>query len=217
MRQPCRCEWFLGRDFVLANSSGKVREFVFLSRLACIPLILIGGYFGMCFASQAYGEWPGITFATLWTFSPLFLGWGATLCPDMVATSLGIIAFYFFRRWLSLPTWKNVAIAGLFIGLLPLAKITWSIAFGLFPFLWLLSKNRPPMKQMAVVLLVALYMLNMGYLFDGSFRLLKDYTFYKRIIAWRKRKPIFRFGSRLCPRSATRRVRAGNRHAKTGF
>ncbi len=60
---------------------------------------------------------------------------------------------------------------------MPLSKLTWIVAFGIFPVLWLVAKNRPKGTQLLVVMLLALYTLNMSYLFDGSFKLLKDYSF----------------------------------------
>ncbi len=176
-RPQDRSEWSVGTAFIHANPPEKIRLMYVLGRLACVPVILLGGWFGFRLASDMFGYASGIVFAVLWSFSPLFLGWGATLCPDMIAAALGVTAVHFFRRWFRSPTWKNVIVAGICIGLLPLAKLTWVIAFGLFPLLWLLSTNRPPLKQLLVVLLLALYTLNMGYLFDGSFRPLKDYTF----------------------------------------
>ncbi len=176
-RPQDRSEWGVGTAFIQANAPEKVHLMYFLGRCSLIPLILLGAWFGCKLATEMFGQASGLVFLVLWTFSPLFLGWGATICPDMVAAALGITACYFFRRWFLLPSWKNVIVAGICIGFLPLAKTTWIIAFGLFPLLWLLSQNRPPLKQICVVMFLALYMLNMGYAFDGSFRLLKDYTF----------------------------------------
>lgn len=176
-RSQDRSEWKLGESFIAVNAPDTVRQIVFLCRMALLPVILLGGWFGFRLASEMFGRTSGLVFLILWTFSPLFLGWGATLCPDMPATALGMIAAYYYRQWIHVNTWKTALIAGLAIGLLPLAKTTWIVAFGIFPLIWLLSKNRPAWKQAVAVLLVALYMLNMGYVFDGSFRLLNDYTF----------------------------------------
>ena len=176
-RPQDRSEWKVGMAFVAANKPQEVRRMVFLGRCMLIPIILLGGWFGFLLASEIFGSISGIVFLILWSFSPLFLGWGATLCPDMMAASLGMVAAYAFRRWTNQATWKNALISGLAIGLLPLAKTTWIVAFGLFPLLWLLSTNRPTWKQGIIVMVLALYTLNMGYFFDGSFRLLKDYSF----------------------------------------
>ena len=179
-------------------------------RVACIPLILLGGYFGYRFASELYGQWSGVTFLVLWTFSPLILGWGATICPDVHAAALGIVGLYTFWRWLKTPTWGKAIIAGICLGLLPLTKTTWIIAFPIWLLLWGIWRffgqavgvtgvkklavfekagsphpnplpkgegTRLPFRQFAVIMLLGLYMINMGYLFDGSFRPLKDYQF----------------------------------------
>jgi len=183
-RPQDRCEWKLGNAFVAANDLGDLRLYVFLMRLACIPLVLMGGYFGYRFSSELYGEWSGVIFAILWTFSPLILGWGATICPDVAAASMGILGLYTFWHWLKNPGWKKAIIAGICLGLMPLTKTTWVIAFPIWGLLFVIWKFwrkhdeiRLPVRQFAVLLLIAVYVINAGYLFDGPFRQLKDYTF----------------------------------------
>ena len=61
-RPQDRSEWALGSAFINANDFDNLRLYVFLMRLACIPLILLGGYFGYRFASELYGQWSGVTF-----------------------------------------------------------------------------------------------------------------------------------------------------------
>ncbi len=176
-RPQDRSEWNVGAGLIAANEPTEVRRMVFLARCMFVPIILLGGWFGFLLATELYGDAAGLVFTILWSFSPLFLGWGATLCPDMAAASLGVVAVYWFRRWLQSPTWKHVVIAGFCVGLLPLAKLTWIVAFGIFPVLWIVARNRPKGTQLLVAMLLALYTLNMGYLFDGSFKPLKDYSF----------------------------------------
>lgn len=185
-RPQDRSEWSLGSSFIYANMPEKVRQCVFLARCSLIPLILLGSWFGYRFASELYGHEAGIVFLVLWTFSPLVLGWGATICPDVVAASLGIVAAYAFWRWLKSPTWGKATLAGLTLGLLPLSKMTWVIAFPLWIFIWPLwtipkpsgeSAVKPGWKQILLIMFIAVYTINMGYGFDGSFRQLKDYSF----------------------------------------
>jgi len=57
-----RSEWALGSAFIATNDFDDLRLYIFLMRLACIPLILLGGYFGYRFASELYGQWSGVTF-----------------------------------------------------------------------------------------------------------------------------------------------------------
>ena len=180
-RPQDRSEWNLGMAFIQANSPEKIRWCVFLSRCSLIPLILLGSFYGIRFASELFGNGGGFLFLTLWVFSPLVLGWGATICPDVVASSLGIIAIYRLWHFLKIPNWKNAGLAGILLGLLPLAKMTWIIAFPLWIILWAIWKC-PEWKRFVTVVLIAVYVINMGYFFDGSFKQFGDYTFHSQTL-----------------------------------
>jgi hypothetical protein len=123
-------------------------------------------------------------FLILWTFSPFILGWGATICPDVTAAAFGIIALYTFGHWLKKPTWLLSVLAGITLGLLPLTKLTWIIVFGIFPVLWLLTsqKSFKNFGQLTIILIIGVFVLNLGYCFDGSFKRLGDYTFYSNLL-----------------------------------
>ena len=175
-RPQDRSEWRLGGAFIAANEPDDMRLYIFLARFACVPFILLGGYFGYRFASELYGRCSGITFLILWTFSPLILGWGATICPDVAAAAMGIIGLYTFWHWLKNPQWKRAITAGICLGFMPLTKMTWIIAFPIWLIVWAIWGFKSK-RQLAAILLLAIWTINMGYLFDGSFRQLKDYQF----------------------------------------
>lgn len=195
-RPQDRSEWQIGNAFINANSPEKIHWITFLTRCSLIPIILLGSWFGYRFANELYCPTAGIVFLTLWTFSPFVLAWGATICPDVCATSLGIIGVYTFWHWLKTPTWGKAITSGICLGLLPLTKMTWIIAFPLWAMIWLIwtvsyyaKRNTnvtiPGFKQLAVILLIGIYMINMGYAFDGSFRQLKDYKFISHTLTGR--------------------------------
>jgi 4-amino-4-deoxy-L-arabinose transferase-like glycosyltransferase len=76
----------------------------------------------------------------------------------------------------------KAAIAGLCLGLMVLTKMTWIIAFPIWCLLfvvWKFKRNEPHLsyKQFAALLLLAVWVINTGYLYDGSFKQLKDYQF----------------------------------------
>ncbi len=179
-----RSEWATGVAFVKANDFETVRNCFFLGRVVCIPLVLLGGLFGFLLAKEMFGDVSGFVFLAFWTFSPLILAWGATICPDVAAASLGLVALYTLRKWLLGPTWPRAVVAGITLGLLPLVKTTWIIAFILWPVLWLsLGFRWKSSVQLAMILLLGLLTLNAGYLFDGSFRPLRDYQFHSMSLA----------------------------------
>lgn len=194
-RPQDRSEWAIGNAFIAANTPRKIRWCFTLARWSLIPLLLLGGYFGFHLSREIYGEIAGLVFLILWCFSPLVLAWGSTICPDAVAASLGIVAVYTLRKWLRNPDWTLAAVAGVCLGLLPLAKLTWIIAFGLWPLIWLLwtlpsrwtkagrlPLPNPSLRQLAVVFCLGLFTLNSGYMLEGTFRPLGEYTFISKLL-----------------------------------
>lgn len=211
-RRRQRAEFSLGSAFLEANEPGKIRAVLFFARTALIPLILLGSVYGWRFASRLYGAAGGFVFLILWVFSPLMLGWGATLCPDAASAAVGLIGLYTFCRWLRRPDWPRTLTAGVCLGLMPLTKTTWIIAFPLYFALWAFwcltssgkktksqtqdpaesqagggaearGSSRPGFLRLAVILAAGLYILNMGYMFDGSFQPLKKYQFLSRALS----------------------------------
>lgn len=173
-----RPEWSLGDAFMAANGE-RAFWLLTLARWACIPLSLIGGYACFRWASDLYGSIPGLLALALWCFSPEVLAHGSLITPDAGAAALGVSGSYMFWRWLDRPNWMRAMLAGLMLGLIELTKMTWFVLLGLWPalgLLWVVSS--PPgrrggwhrLAQLATIGLIGLYVLNMGYGFEGSFR-----------------------------------------------
>ncbi len=194
----------MGSDFIAANGERSIWLFT-IARWACIPISLTGGLFCFFWTRELWGSsLAGLVSLTLWCFEPNILAHGELITPDCAATSFGLGAGYFFWRWLKQPSWGRALAAGLLLGITELTKMTWIILFGLWPLLWLFwlasrrrqspdgdqltpddqpsTLNDPPsiprrVAQLATILLLGLYVLNLGYGFDGSFTRLKDFTF----------------------------------------
>lgn len=184
-----RPEWLLYHDFVRANST-RVLSLHKWARWSCIPFALLGGYVCFRWASELYGTCAGGLALTLWCFSPNVLAHGQLITPDVGATALGIAAAYSFWHWLKEPMRENAALAGLLLGLAELARTTWIVLFLLWPVLWIVWRcpfqgERPSLRktwrreaaQLASLLLWALFLINLGYGFEGSFQRLADYRF----------------------------------------
>lgn len=164
-------------DFVAANGS-RVFRLLSLARWACIPFSLLGGYACFRWARELYGDRAGLLALTLWSFSPNIIAHAQMTTPDAGAAALGTVAVYTFWRWLKAPTWAGAFAAGLSLGLAELTKSTWTMLFPLWPALWLVWqwlkwKAGPKERKMAVgprreawqvgvILLLALYVLNLG-------------------------------------------------------
>jgi hypothetical protein len=176
-----RPEFAVGANFTQANGARSLWLFT-LARCACIPLVLVGGWVCYRWACALAGGGAGLVALVLWTFCPTVLGWGATITPDAAAASMGVLAGYTFWRWLEAPDWRRALMAGGALGLAELTKSTWIILFGLWPVLWIATRMiarspdvAPATKsreagQLAVILLAAVYLLNLGYGFEESFQ-----------------------------------------------
>lgn len=188
-----RPEFYLGLRFIQANLD-NIRPYLFVSRLMCLPFVLLGAYCCWRWAKELYGEWAGLSSLVLWCFCPNVLIWGSQVMPDVPAASFGVMAGYFFWKWLRESDYSNAFIAGLTLGLVLLTKLTWVFLLPLFPMLWIIwyfskEQNRTWLLlqqrscQMLSLLAVAVFTLNLGYGFEGTFTKLGDYRFASRTLA----------------------------------
>jgi hypothetical protein len=203
-----RAEFPVGEDFVKANGPRSMPLFVY-ARWGCIPFSLIGAYFAYRWAKELYGPAAGLLTLTLFVFEPNLLAHGELVTPDGACTAFGILAGYTYWRWLRSPTWTRAILAGGALGLAELAKMSWVILFGLWPLLWMIWRLMEPRRaltvtleqtgdsearptrplpswlQLSSILLLAIYVINLGYAFDGTFTPLKDYQFVSTVLSGR--------------------------------
>ncbi len=187
-----RNEFHCGDKLIAANGA-RYFWLLTLARWTCIPFSLIGGFLCYRWARELYGQPAGILALSLWCFSPNILAHGQLMTPDAGAAALGVAAAYVFWRWLKCLTWTQAVRAGIVLGLAELTKTTWIVLFGLWPLLWIVwrwprakAESEEPKAegewkreacQLGTILLLALYVLNLGYGFEGSFQKLGEYGF----------------------------------------
>ncbi|MBS0204381.1 MAG: glycosyltransferase family 39 protein [Planctomycetes bacterium] len=191
-----RSEFEVGEDFVKANASAAMRLFI-NARWACIPFAWIGSYFAYRWSREMYGPFAGLLTLWLWVFEPNLLAHAELITSDSACASLGVACGYWFYRWLQEPNWKHAGFAGVFLGLAQLSKLSWLFLFGLWPVLWFIwrcsacnsrtslsqsTSTRPPALQLALILATALYVINLGYAFDGTGTKLKDFEFVSSLL-----------------------------------
>lgn len=124
-----RAEFGVGSDFVKAN--GVHSFFLYtIARWACIPFVLLAAYICFRWACELYGKAAGICAITVWCFSPLVLGFGTLISPDMGCTAPGILASYAFWHWLKRSSWNQAIFTGILLGLAELTKYTLLVFYG---------------------------------------------------------------------------------------
>jgi hypothetical protein len=186
-----RPEAAVATGFLTANRDGWFWYFI-VARWACIPLSLLAGYVCWRWAAELYGPRAGLLALALWCFCPNVLAHAQMITPDAGAAALGVTAAYAFWRWLKTPTLGGALLAGLALGLAELTKMTWLVLFLLWPLLWLvygaLRRQEPQRRwsvqvgQLALILLVGLGVLNLGYGCDGSCQPLGSFRFSSRAL-----------------------------------
>ena len=182
-----RPEFGVGRRFMEVNGERSFWLYT-LARWVCIPFSLLGAYICFQWARELYGHLAGVLAVTLWCFAPNIIAHGQLITPDVGATALGVAAAYVFWKWLKRPSGGLALAAGVVLGLVELTKMTWVVLFPLWPLLWLVW--RWPLRrdlsrhawfcegrQMGLILLMGLYVINLGYGFEGTFQKLGDYKF----------------------------------------
>lgn len=192
-----RPEFHVGRAFVIKNGPAVFWYFT-LARWACIPICLVGATVVYLWSRELYGRLAGLISLWLYCFGPNLIAWGASLTPDAAGASMGVLASYTFWKWLQSPRWSRASVAGFCLGLAELTKSTWIILFALFPLIWVLTRRTNPAphrnsplvrffgsrdaRQLAAILAIALYCLNLGFGFEGTFKPLGQFTFVSRAL-----------------------------------
>lgn len=156
-----------------------------LPRFACLVFTIVGFVTIFLWGRAIAGTFGGVAGAMLWSTSPNIISNAQSICPDLAATSLGVAACFCMWRWNETGTWSNAFLAGLTFGLALLTKLTWLTGFVAFPLCIILGcyisrfrRSKPCLiLQSACVFLIAIFVLNSGYLFSGTLSQLDSYRF----------------------------------------
>jgi hypothetical protein len=163
-------------------------ELFAIGRWMCIPISLIGG--GVCYqwARQLYGFRAALVALILWCFSPNIIAHGQLIANDSAAASFSVAATYAFWVWLRKSTLRTAIAAGLMLGLAELMKMSLLILFVAFPVIWFVRQLTQAATcqygewsrttvQFCVILLLAVNVINVGYLGEGTGRPLGSFSF----------------------------------------
>lgn len=182
-----RPEFPIGRKLIELNAPDVFWWFT-VARWACIPFSLLAGVIIYRWARHLYGTLGGFMGLALWCFDPMVLGHAQLITPDAGAAAFGVFASYTFWKWLKEPTWTDAFLAGVVLGLAELCKTSWIILFPLWLALWVICRSTTlrayswrgrlrEASQVSLLLALGVYVVNLGYAFDGTFVRLGDFEF----------------------------------------
>jgi hypothetical protein len=193
--------WVFGREFMYGNAA-RYHDIYFWARLSIVAFSLLTGIVVFLWSRMLFGRAAAFLALAFWTVSPNPIAHAGLVTTDAGAIALGFVATFVFWLYLRRPGWGRALAAGSLLGAAQLVKFTLLL---LFP-LWLLlavgwaffsrarapetgpsggsaiRKTVIPLAHGGLMLVVAVFILNAGYGFEGTGRALGDYVFLSRTL-----------------------------------
>ncbi|MFC1622968.1 ArnT family glycosyltransferase [Patescibacteria group bacterium] len=126
--QKVNGQWAAGRH-LLYEAGNNPDAIIFWSRVPIVIISFILGLFIFKWVNEVAGILAGLLSFTIYSFDPNILGHNHYVTTDIGIAAFLTFLFYYFIRFLKKPTWKNVIIGGIFLGLAQLAKFSSITAF----------------------------------------------------------------------------------------
>lgn len=124
-------QWTAGDD-LLWQEGNDADWVIFWSRLPIVLLSILLGLFIFKWAKELSGVTAGLFALAIYAFDPNILGHNHYVTTDLGIAAFMTFSFYYWFKFIKDPTWKNVALAGIFLGLVQLAKFSSIMLFPVF-------------------------------------------------------------------------------------
>jgi len=179
-------------DHFLTDNRARYEFYLALARSMNLLFSVSTGLILAVWAKQLFGSGSACLAASLWAFCPNALAHAALVTPDAGAaclfTATLYAAWYFSKR----PTWSRAVLLGALLGAAQLTKFTSLLLYPLCVAAWLIIRVRNRgilweprgrlLFQWLLAFAVSLVVLNLGFLFRGSFERLDNYRFQSRAL-----------------------------------
>jgi len=142
-------QWAAGR-YLLYQAGNNPDLIIFWARVPVVLLSLLFGWFLFIWGKELAGTLAGVIVLILYAFDPNILGHNHFVTTDLGVAAFFTFSFYFYLKFIRYPTWKNVTLAGIFLGLLFLAKFSFLVALpvlGLITILYPLLIHVPDIEK----------------------------------------------------------------------
>ena len=136
-------QWAAGRH-LLYEAGNNPDQIIFWSRLPIILISILLGLFLFKWGRELAGIGAGLLVLLLYAFDPNILGHNHFVTTDIGIAAFLTFSFYYFLKFIKNPTWKNVLLGGIFMGLVLVAKFSSILAlpvYGLVLIVYALVKN----------------------------------------------------------------------------
>jgi len=119
-------QWAAGR-YLLYSAGNDADKILFFARLPIVLLSLLFGWLIFFWVRRLSGTLAGLFALILYAFDPNILGHNHFVTTDLGIAAFFTFAFYFYLKFVKDPNWKNVFLAGVFLGLLQLTKFSFIV------------------------------------------------------------------------------------------
>ncbi|MFZ2193020.1 MAG: glycosyltransferase family 39 protein [Candidatus Moraniibacteriota bacterium] len=146
-------QWVAGNN-LFWQMGNNADQLIFWARIPLVLLSLIFGLFIFKWTKELAGTIAGLFALILYAFDPNILGHNHFVTTDVGIAGFMMLSFYYFLRFIKNPTWKNVAVGGLFLALVQLTKFSSIMLFpifGLVMIVYPLVKKVPPEEKSAFI------------------------------------------------------------------
>jgi len=124
-------QWDFGKA-LLFNSGNPADEMIFWGRIPMVMMLMVLGFFLFKWTKELFGNASGLLALFLFAFSPTFLGHGHLVTTDVAAALGALTGTYYFVKCLKNPSWKNMVISGVSLGIAELLKFSMILLFPMF-------------------------------------------------------------------------------------
>jgi 4-amino-4-deoxy-L-arabinose transferase-like glycosyltransferase len=184
-----RPEFEAGDQLMRANSN-LYWWMLILGRLSGLVWSLVGAWLVHRWAGQLFGPGPGVVALAVWCFEPTIITFAHLITPDLPAAVMTLAASYAFWRYLKTPAWGPALAAGGLLGAALLTKFTLVVLVPTFAVLGVVAscslqtlRWRTGVSHLLALNLVALFVLNLGYGFEGTGAPIGQVPFVSRMLS----------------------------------
>ncbi len=160
-------------------------------------LCLFIGIFIFKWARELFGERAAIFSLFLFVFCPNLNANTTLLSTDAYSALFTLTTAYYFRRFVIYSGWRNFILFSIHLALAQLAKqslVLLPLIFTVIAFVVLLNRGtllkriRINLVRLALLIFIVLFIINLGFLFNGTGRSLSEYEFrsdfFRRFQEW---------------------------------
>lgn len=186
--------WHLGYNFMNLNRN-QYQSIFTLGRCMVIILGFLLGLTIYFWGKELYGYKGALLALSLYAFNPNILAHSSLVTIDIGASLTIFFSVYCLWKYLRKPTTFSIALAGVALGLAQLSKFTALLLYPIYFFIFgtlcigrgFKKKDRdikfPAIsiikysKDFFIIILLSIFIINLGYLFSNSFLPASEYNF----------------------------------------